>query len=108
MRKSRSIISDFDEDLLFGMTSQDVFPVFKNLDIEIPKWANLFLTFPRYESLKLDTSFFEDPMDFFIWYHKIVVRYSDIVIYSFEKKMDNWVPFEPPTLIGSHVDTQLR
>ena len=111
MRKSRTVAYELDAEIIEWLMGDPhhVFKAIAKLDIAVPSWAQMFFIFTRYDSDKLDVSFFEDAKEFFLWYSKILIRFGDdIHSVSFSSKDGIWQIFLPPTLIGVSLRTRLR
>ncbi len=111
MRKSRIKLNEIDPTLLQAISSDPIQLIFnlESLEVAIPKWAILLLVGFNEDLRQLDLMFFEETQDFFLRYAKQAIRRSDqITLHSFMNKEAGWKVFDPPTLIGSNLQTRLR
>jgi hypothetical protein len=111
MRKSRIKLNEIDISIL-GIIDKEPIEVFQHLEslsIKLPPWATIILLCQQPVKRNLDIMFFEDVQDFFIRYAKTVIRKSpEIDLFCYTNKGNGWTVFEPPTLIGPNLTTNLR
>jgi hypothetical protein len=110
MRKNRFVLSGTEKTLYTSIVSTPLsfFQSLEQIGTAIPSWCAVILLAARPE-FKLDISYFENAADFFLWYSKISLSREEMErVAAFIQEKNNWVVFDPPTLIGVDLRTKLR
>ena len=108
MRKGRFIIS-LDEVENFESKPESLLDFLKNSNIIAPKWANFLFCYLRSDQT-LDITLFEEMVDYFTWYSKVMLKRNNrsSILVTYSKKDVDCIIYVPPTLISVNLKSKLR
>jgi hypothetical protein len=113
MRKSRTVVKDFDAKIhhLLVESPDRVFDYIEDLELRIPTWAKALVLVVPVDRQCLELVLFEDVQDFFLYYTRRMIDWPSrhrINCFSVDEVTRTWKMFVPPTLIGPNLKTKFR